>query len=233
MENTRSGNGDRSTEVYEEMRDLIVRGRVAPGSRLVETDVAERLGVSRTPVRAALQRLEQEGYIFSSGEGRSRSTVAPLTREDARELFCIVGEIEGLGARWAAQAPSQLRRSLAARLRELNGELARAFEAGRPDPGTLFALDHRFHRAYVDAGAGARLLSLHDAIKPQAERYARVYVKALVDEIHLSVEEHETILREIAAGRADGAQRAVQRNWRNAARRLAAVIDVLGERGSW
>lgn len=224
---------DRSTEVYEELRDLIVRGRVAPGSRMVETDVAERLGVSRTPVRAAIQRLEQEGYILSSGDGRSRASVAPLTREDSRELFCIVGEVEGLAARWAAQSPAGARRQLTQALRRLNGDMSGAAQASRPDQNRVFDLDRRFHRAYVEVGAGPRLLALHDSIKPQAERYARVYVNALLDEIQTSIEEHAQIVEQIAAGRADEAQRAVQTNWRNAARRLATVIDALGERGSW
>ena len=52
----------------------------------------------------ALQRLQQEGYIIASGLGQqSRLAVAPLTQEDARELFAIVGEIEGLGARWSSE----------------------------------------------------------------------------------------------------------------------------------
>ena len=82
--------------VYRKLRELIVRGQLAPGTRIVETDVAQRLGVSRTPVRGALQRLQQEGYILDSPSlQQSRPTVAPLTREDARELFSIVAEIEG------------------------------------------------------------------------------------------------------------------------------------------
>ena len=86
---------------------------------------------------------------------------------------------------------------------------------------------------YVEAAARTRLLNWHDAIKPQAERYARVYVSALVDEIATSVQEHAAIVEAIGAGDADRAQRAVQTNWRNAAVRLSRVIDSVGERGSW
>ena len=53
--------GERPLVVYERLRHLIVHGVMAPGSRIVESDVAARLGVSRTPVRGALQRLQQEG----------------------------------------------------------------------------------------------------------------------------------------------------------------------------
>ncbi|NNM33689.1 MAG: GntR family transcriptional regulator, partial [Gemmatimonadetes bacterium] len=64
-----SATADRTTLAYERLRELIVRGRLAPGSRLIETEVAERLGLSRTPVRGAFQRLTQEGYVTDPGVG--------------------------------------------------------------------------------------------------------------------------------------------------------------------
>jgi len=91
----------------------------------------------------------------------------------------------------------------------------------------------KFHRRYVEAGAGPRLLALHDAIKPQAERYIHLYTNSLLGEIGSSDEEHEVIIDRIAGGSSDGARRAVQRNWRNAAARLERVIGVMGEHGSW
>ena len=55
---------------YGRLRELIVSGRLAPGAPLIETDLSKRLGVSRTPVRAALQRLQQEGFVGASGRAR-------------------------------------------------------------------------------------------------------------------------------------------------------------------
>ncbi|HET7564667.1 MAG TPA: FCD domain-containing protein, partial [Gemmatimonadaceae bacterium] len=162
-----------------------------------------------------------------------RLTIAPLTQDDARELFGIIGAVEGFAAAEAAERARPVRDALVAVLHELNTGLAKAADARRPDPLRLFDLDMSFHRRYVEAGAGPRLLALHDAIKPQAERYIRLYTNALVDEIVRSVAEHEKIIEQIDAGNADGAQRAVQRNWRNATIRLSSVIDTVGERGSW
>src|SRR6058998_4258214 len=103
--------GSRPDQVYARLRDLIVQGSLAPGSRIVETEIASRLGVSRTPVREALQRLQQEGFVNGApGAQQSRLTVAPLTRADVHELLNIVGELEGLGARWAAGLPVAERR---------------------------------------------------------------------------------------------------------------------------
>jgi DNA-binding GntR family transcriptional regulator len=224
----------RPTVVYRKLRDLIVRGQLAPGTRLVETDVAQRLGVSRTPVRGALQRLQQEGYILDSPSlQQSRPVVAPLTREDARELFYIVAEVEALAARHAADLPNAKRAALAGRLQKINDEFKRVASARQPSHHRLWELDERFHRGYVEAGAGPRLLALHDAVKPQAERYERIYVSLLVNEIGTSVTEHNVIIRAIRAGDPESAQTAVQTNWRNAAERLGRVIDTLGERGHW
>jgi len=220
--------------VYRKLRELIVRGQLAPGTRIVETDVATRLSVSRTPVRGALQRLQQEGYIMDTPLlQQSRPMVAPLTREDANELFSIVAELEGLAARFAALAPAARREALANELTAINEQFKRAADARQQNHNRLWELDERFHRCYVEAGAGPRLMALHNAVKPQAERYERLYVSLLSRDLSPSVMEHMAIIRAIKSGKPDVAQAAVQTNWRNAARRLGAVIDNVGERGRW
>ncbi|MDE2875858.1 MAG: GntR family transcriptional regulator [Gemmatimonadota bacterium] len=223
---------DRGEQAYTKLRKLIVRGRLAPGSRLIETEIAERLRLSRTPVRSALQRLMQEGYIADPGRGRqSRPFVAPLTRDDAQELFQIVGELEGLAAWRAARLVH--RRRLVNKLSRLNEKLREEIRRPGPSKELIHQVDTRFHRSYVEGGAGPRLLSLHDAIKPQAERYARLYVDALTDQLALSIDEHQATIDAIEAGEADRAQLAVQTNWRNAGERLGDVIERAGELGSW
>lgn len=213
------------------LRDLIVGGELAPGSRIVETEVATRLGVSRTPVREALQRLQQEGYVLGSPLAQqSRLTVAPLTRADVHELLNIVGKLEGLAARWAASRPEGDRQALAVAMREAN----RAFHAaGSASPALFSAIydaDERFHRAFVEAAAGPRLLALHEAVKPQAERYIRMYISLLVSDITASVAEHDTIIAALERGDAVAAEESVETNWRHAAERLSRVIEVAGER---
>jgi DNA-binding GntR family transcriptional regulator len=224
----------RPEQVYQKLRSLIVRGQLAPGARIIETDVATRLGVSRTPVRGALQRLHQEGYVVESPRlQQSRPLVAPLTREDARELFTIVAEIEGLAAREAAGLDSTRREILYRDLIRLNDEFKKISQSRTPDHNRVWELDEAFHRRYVEAAAGPRLLALHDAVKPQAERYERLYVSLLSRDIGLSAAEHAVIAKAIKSGNADAAQHSVQTNWRNAATRLGTVIESLGERGSW
>jgi DNA-binding GntR family transcriptional regulator len=226
--------GDRVTLAYERLRELIVNGRLAPGARIIETTVATRLGVSRTPVRAALQRLQQEGYVVVISPGQqSRMSVAPLTQEDARELFAMVSAVEGLAVNWAAARPVEERRAVVAELRRVNEALLAASAAPVRDVNLVFELDKEFHRKCVEAGAGPRLLALHDSFKPQSERYGRIYSSALIDEIATSVEEHEAVVRGIEEGAGDAAEQAMRRNWGNASERLSRVIDTLGEQGSW
>ncbi len=223
-----------TTLVYERLRELIVRGQLAPGARLLEQEVATRLGTSRTPVRSALQRLQQERYVVVPAGGKhARMTVAPLTMDDAQELFEIVGGVEAAAARRAALLGMTARVRVATHLAELNDELGRATQAERPDQNEVFELDTGFHRAYVEAGSGPRLLALHDVVKPQAERYVRLYISALVDRIDRSISEHEGIIEGIRKGDAAVTEAAVLVNWRNAAERLSEVIARLGERGTW
>ena len=223
----------RPQQVYERLRELIIDGRLAPGARIVETDVAARLGVSRTPVRGALQRLQQEGFVVDSPTlQQTRPTVAPLTSEDARELFLLVGALEGLAAHRAALGTLPQRTALAASLADINDAFASAATAKRPDHGRIFELDEQFHQRYMSA-AGPRVLSIHATVKPQAERYERLYVSMLEAELQTSVVEHRAIVRAIRSGNAPGARAAVETNWRNAAERLAAVVAASGERGSW
>src|SRR5688500_8677238 len=223
----------RPQQVYERLRQLIVDGRLPPGARIIETDVAERLGVSRTPVRGALQRLQQEGFVVDSPTLRqTRPTVAPLTSEDAREVFLLVGALEGLAAHRAALGPAAERAAIAATLTDINDTFAAAAAAARPDHGRIFELDERFHRGYM-VGAGPRVLALHDTVKPQAQRYERLYVSMLTAELHASVVEHRAIVKAIRSGNAPAAQAAVETNWRNAAERLASLVLASGERGRW
>ncbi|HEV2351577.1 MAG TPA: GntR family transcriptional regulator [Terriglobia bacterium] len=224
-----------SETTFHRVRELIVRGKLAPGSRVVEADLADRLGVSRTPIRAALHRLQQEGYILVAmgGGGKARLSIAPLTHDDARELYQIIGHLEGLAARTTAQLEPLVRCKLVQRLKELNDGLRELADSRRSDPNRIFDLDMNFHQAIVDASAGPRLGAIHAATKPQAERYWRLYASAIVDQLGISIGEHMVIMQCIENGDSDGAERAILMNWKNGAERLVRVIETLGERGSW
>lgn len=227
------GRLDNVSRAYQELRRIIVWGQLPPGSRISERIVADRLGLSRTPVRSALHRLEQEGFVASVGRDRERRLiVAPLTMDDGKEVYAIVGHLEGLAARTAASLPPARRKEIVAKLRAVNGALEEQARRGG-DAAHFFDLDIEFHRSYVEGVVGPRLLTLHRAIKPQTDRYSRLYVSVLLGQVSTSVREHEAITKSIARGDPDAAQRAAEMNWYNASERLSRVIARYGERGSW
>src|SRR6185437_4062705 len=145
----------------------------------------------------------------------------------------VVGALEGLGAYEAASLDESRRHALAVELRKINEEFHQAGKKSPPDHSAAYDADDRFHRRIVEANAGPRILALHDSVKPQAERYIRMYISMLTNDIRTSVYEHDIITAAIDEGRADDAELAVQVNWRHAADRLSKVIAMAGERGSW
>jgi DNA-binding GntR family transcriptional regulator len=219
---------------FQQIRDLIVHGRMAPGTWVVEGDLCQHLNMSRTPVRGALYLLQREGYVLEYKNGsKSRMIVAPLTKEDASELYPIIGRIEGLAGRRTALLSQEVRKELAVKLKAINeklGKIARDRSLGGPN---IFDLDHEFHRLLVTAGSGPRLTTLHRAIEPQTERYWRLYASSIINELHVSVKEHEEIIAALLEGNPDRLERALYTNWENGCARLAHVIEIFGERGSW
>jgi len=227
---------DSVTAAFLKLRELIVQGQIAPGSWVVEAELAERLGFSRTPIRGALQLLQREGFIVehrAGGKKKSRLRISPLTKEDARELYLIVGTIEGLAGGLTAALPDELRQPLCMRLKDINQRMHDIAASKKVELRSVFDLDTRFHHEIIAASAGPRLLTIHHMMKPQIERYWRLYAHTIIQDLHLSVSEHEQIVNGITSGNAKATERALANNWRNGAERIYSLIDLFGERGSW
>jgi DNA-binding GntR family transcriptional regulator len=227
------GRQEVTTAACARIRELIVSGRLAPGSPLIETDLSARLGVSRTPVRAALQRLQQEGFVHALAVGQvSRTVVAPLTAEDMGEVFLMTGALEASAVRLAAALEPARRLDLATGMARTNSALREAISLRPPDLARAQDEHVRFHRAFTTA-AGPRLAAELAVIQPQAERYGRVYTSAVLLAFDEVLGEHEAIVAAVGKGDADAAEEAVARSWRGAARRYREVVTILGERGNW
>lgn len=222
---------------YDRLRDSIVTLRLAPGTPLTELDLCKRLKISRTPLRTALLRLQQEGLLTAAGSpGSGRLAVSALTGDDMRELFLMVGALDGVAARLAAglgparrEAVANEAHTLNERLKLLSATTELADIRGAQD------LDLRFHRCYESAGAGPRLLAKLRALHAQRERYVRVYTEALIHAhgVQDSLDEHCAIVEAIRRGDADAAERHAIFNYRNALERYRRIVAVHGERSSW
>jgi DNA-binding GntR family transcriptional regulator len=219
---------------FREIRELIVHGRLSPGTWILEAELAERLNMSRTPVRGAIHWLQREGYILEHRNiKKSRMIVAPLTKEDANELYRIIGHLEGIAGRGVAVLPLPQRKEICTQLQALNDRLLLISKDRDGHPGEIFELDRDFHRLVIKHGAGPRMTTLHKAIEPQTERYWRLYASSIIKDLHTSVQEHDDIIQSIENADADRAEAGLQLNWLKGSERLGHVIDIFGERGSW
>ena len=223
-----------SLAIYEQLRTLIVRGRLLPGTRLTEGDVATQLQSSRTPAREALRRLRQEGLLVPTGAedgGKSRLAVAPVTRDEATELYLAAAALEGIVAREVATLTVPERKLLSERLRRAEEAFQREAKRRTPDWDRLFEAHDQFHRTLIETLAGPRLRVLLEGLRPHLDRYEYLYGPLLGPGYEATFAEHAAIIRAIAAGNADTAERAVRANWLRGAERLGAVIQRAGETG--
>ncbi|HSK84095.1 MAG TPA: GntR family transcriptional regulator [Rubrobacter sp.] len=149
------GNGPRPVGVLERLRALILTGEYGPDERLIEEQLAERLGVSRTPVRQALTMLEAEGLVeITPNRG---ATVCSFSIEDVWDIYDLRAVLEGHAARRAA---GRIERRELERLRELAREmegLPGQFDDHEEEIRALVALNHKFHGTIVEASRNRRL----------------------------------------------------------------------------
>ncbi|MFS4439192.1 GntR family transcriptional regulator [Paracoccaceae bacterium GXU_MW_L88] len=189
------------TDAYSLVLSLIERGEFQPGDRLVESELAERLGVSRTPIREVLQRLETQGMLRR--DGRSL-VVASLSHDELGELYTVRSELEGLAARLAARhaAPEEMR---------VLQQLVDEDRARVDDPMALAQSNRRFHHQIHLASHNRFLIRQLEMIRRSM---------ALMSSTSLSAEgrgaaalaEHQRIVDAITARDEDGAASAIRKH---------------------
>jgi DNA-binding GntR family transcriptional regulator len=200
--------------VQDEVRRRIVAGRYEQGERLFEDQIANELGVSRNPVREALQALSQDGFVDLLPRRGARVALVPASR--AAELFEVREVLEGLVARLAAtrRSPEDVER-----LHDVVRRGTAAVEDG--DFAALPALNTEFHRTLTRT-SGNELLAT--TIERLADVIEWVYTKRVARRGALSWLEHREIVLAIADGDADRAQAAAAAHIANA---RAAYIDTM------
>jgi DNA-binding GntR family transcriptional regulator len=224
MPNAALARGARALHVYEQLREQIVRGTLAPGARVVEQEIAERMGMGRTPVREALQLLEREKLLVGSPGARRQLSVAPLREDDAEELFSLIGELEGIALRSLQVQGSRDRAAIAAAAREANRAFGEVVARVPVELEQAFLTHKAFHAAVTDRLAGPRLAWLLSLVRPQVDRYEWFCGVALQGELDVATDEHDAVVRALEAGDGAAAEAALRANWRNAGIRLSAAI---------
>ena len=185
---------------YAMLVNEIKSGALAPGDRLVETDLAQRLGISRTPVREAIRVLESEGLV--AHVPRVGLSVRTLDYSEVMELYAMRAVLEGTAARMAAQAASDIE---LAELEDINAEL----KAASADGARSYELNRQFHLALLD-GAKNRFLTKSMIVVQKTLLILGPSTLAETARAQKAVDEHADILRALRARDADAAEAAMR-----------------------
>ena len=174
------------------IRDYVLSGELKPGTQLVESQLAEQLGVSRAPVREALQKLESEGLVQSV---RNKGTfVADITEEDLREIYTVRAALEGVAMRLAAQVIDHEELSALALIVERMEQAARDDDAER-----VAAIDLEFHETIWVLSGNRRLCQLLTSMMAQIHMFLALNVKVYEDLLGNCLE-HGALLGTLRSG---------------------------------
>lgn len=175
--------------VFNTLRTAIITGEFAPGERLMEISLAERLGVSRTPVREAIRKLELEGLVIMIP--RRGAEVARITEAGLKEVLEVRCALEELAVELACK---RIDEEGLARLKEAHREFVEAVKNG--DTLEITNQDEAFHECIFEQSRNNRLLQMVNNLKEQMFRYRMEYVKEKNYHQEL-ISEHEKMLQAI------------------------------------
>ena len=205
--------------VAEALRDAIKSGMLAPGQRLMEIQLAEELGVSRTPVREAIRKLELEGYVVMMP--RRGTYVASLSIRDVNDVFEIRTALDSLACALAAERITENElESLQRLLVAIGGHI----EAG--DMEKIVETDMRFHDLLYQASRNTRLVGIISNLREQLTRSM-----SFPGRLKETLEEHREIVDAIAQGDVQGAKQAAEAHMEKAERTLLLSMEAAKNAG--
>jgi DNA-binding GntR family transcriptional regulator len=173
-------------KILETIREAILRGALKPGEKVAEPELAERFGISRTPIREAFRQLESEGYLTVIP--RKGAVVTALSERDVEEFYAIKSILEGYAARMAAV---NLSSKDIDRLEAINHRLEQLARDG--DVKTFFRVHNEFHELFIRAAGNEKLLELIGQLLMKFNRL-RMASLSLPGRMEISVNEHKKIL---------------------------------------
>ena len=185
--------------VFENLREAILEGKLKPGQRLMEVQLAEQLGVSRTPVREAIRKLELEGLVIMLP--RKGAYVANMSLKDILDVLEIRASLEGLAASLAAEriSPEDIKK-----LEDIAEEFEKS--ANTSDVEALLKKDVEFHECIFKATNNKRLHQLINSLWEQVYRFRVTYISDYDSSVSI-INEHKLILEAIKKGDTDTAKK--------------------------
>ena len=181
-----------SETMREDLEEAIATGQLLPGTHLDETELAQRYGVSRTPIREAISQLAGEGLVLQ--RPRRGAVVANLSPQRLLEMFEVMAELEGMCARLAARRVND---DDVARLDKAHQDCATAVEAH--DVDGYFYANERFHQAIFAAAGNQFLQEQALVLQKRLRPYRRLQLRVR-NRLQRSFEEHRGVLQAITTG---------------------------------
>ena len=205
--------------VYETLREAIKTGGLTPGERLMEIQLAEELGVSRTPVREAIRKLELERFEVMIP--RRGTYVANLSLKDINEVFEIRAALDGLAAGLAAE---RITEEELEQLERLLVEISEHID--QHDNEKIVATDEAFHDILYRASRNERLVGIIYNLREQFTRFRSVSIN-YPGRLQITLEVHRQLVEAIARREPDMAQQKAREHIENAEQTLLLELDQL------
>lgn len=188
--------------VFHTLRQSILMGDLAPGQRLMEIKLAENLGVSRTPIREAIHKLELEGLVVMSP--RKGASVAKITEKDLTDVLEVRCSLEELAVELACEkiSPEEI-----SQLKVVMEEFKQAMSGN--DITTIASKDVAFHDVIFTATGNKRLIQLLNNLRELMYRYRVEYLKDYESHSKL-IKEHEIIIESLENGNTEQAKKTIK-----------------------
>ena len=204
-------------DVYQSLREWIVGGDLEPGEKLKDKELAAQLGVSRTPVREALRKLENEGLVETSANRWTRVTA--ITIQDAERIYPIIQKLEELALTLAFPKMSAQHIQ---RMQKVNDKLKAELNSNNTQAATI--ADVAFHQVFIDAADNPELSTILGQLKTKYQRIDLAYfsdAKLLL----ASFEEHQKLITALKAKDFESACQTLASNWLASIKRLRISGD--------
>ena len=188
--------------VFQALRQAIITGEFAPGERLMEIKLADKLGVSRTPVREAIRMLELEGLVVMIP--RKGAEVARISEKSLRDVLEVRRALEPMAARRMTELGDT---AAVEQLSALHQQFLAAVE--QEDTARIASLDEAFHSAIVAASGNRLLIAINQQVNQEIKTF-RSKTFQVPQNVKNAVVPHSSILRAIRAGDSAGAEAAMR-----------------------
>ena len=188
--------------VFNTLRQAILKGELAPGERLMEIQLAERLGVSRTPIREAIRKLELEGLVLMIP--RKGAEVAKISARSLRDVLEVRRALEELAIELACQRMSEEEID---NLQKAQDDFKNAIAEG--DAMKIAETDEHYHDVIYEGTQNAKLIQMLNNLREQMYRYRLEYIKD-EDKRKILILEHERVLKAVRSRKVAEAKEAMR-----------------------